>query len=307
MRLVGVVLALALSASVGASGCKGKDNADAAPDPAALKAQQELLARRDKLLEQRQHLEEKRTGLDFEIKEIEKQGGDASEKKKEKADIESQLDNSSATATELQQLNTKLDTMKQSGDRSAQIASREAEVANREAAVAARERALADREKNLITRDAEMAARWKDTCQVSAAPVIIQQPAKGGNYSKKDVSDLIARARSGMSRKGILNADLPGPAQALESEASKALNDNDTSKAYFVASQLVGMVDSIQINRPFIQAKMARVQAQIKSSKQDEATTQQLSGILSQVIQNFGDGDFNAANKRLNQLVAMLK
>jgi hypothetical protein len=301
MRLVGVVLALGILAS----GCRSKGDADASPDPAALKAQQELLARRDKLLEQRQHLEEKRTGLDFEIKEIEKQGGDASEKKKEKADIDSQLDNTSAT--ELQQLNAKLDTMKQSGDRSAQIASREAEVANREATVAQRERALADREKNLITRDAEMAARWKDTCQASSAPVIIQQPAKGGNYSKRDVSDLIARARAGMNKKGLLVADLPGPAQSLESEASKALNDNDTSKAYFVASQLVGMVDSIQINRPFIQAKMARVQAQIKSSKQDEATTQQLSGILSQVIQNFGDGDFNAANKRLNQLVAMLK
>jgi len=301
MRLVGVVLALTISAS----GCRSKGDADAAPDPAALKAQQDLLARRDKLLEQRQHLEEKRTGLDLEIKEIEKQGGDASEKKKEKADIDSQLDNS--TATELQQLNTKLDTMKQSGDRSAQIASREAEVANREATVANRERALADREKGLIQRDAEMAARWKDTCQASSTPVIIQQPAKGGNYSKKDVSDLIARARAGMSKKGLLVADLPGPAQSLESEAGKALNDNDTSKAYFVASQLVGMVDSIQINRPFIQAKMARVQAQIKSSKQDEATTQQLSGILSQVIQNFGDGDFNAANKRLNQLVAMLK
>ena len=288
-----------------ASGCKGKDNADAAPDPAALKAQQELLARRDKLLEQRQKLEEKSTGLDVEIKQIEQQGGDASAKKKEKADIDSQLDNTSAT--ELQQLNAKLDTMKQSGDRSAQMASREAEVANREAAVAQRERALADREKGLIQRDAEMAARWKDTCQASAAPVIIQQPAKGGNYSKKDVSDLIARARAGMAKKGLLVADLPGPAQSLESEASKALNDNDTSKAYFVASQLVGMVDSIQINRPFIQAKMARVQAQIKSSKQDDATTQQLSGTLSQVIQNFGDGDFNAANKRLNQLVAMLK
>ncbi|HET9988933.1 MAG TPA: hypothetical protein VFQ65_10435 [Kofleriaceae bacterium] len=301
MRLVGVVLALAMFAS----GCRSKGDADAAPDPAALKAQQELLARRDKLLEQRQHLEEKRSGLDLEIKEIEKQGGDASEKKKEKADIDSQLDNS--TANELQQLNTKLDTMKQSGDRSAQMASREAEVANREAAVATRERALADREKGLIQRDSEMAARWKDTCQASSAPVIIQAPAKGGNYSKKDVSDLIARARAGMSKKGLLVADLPGPAQSLESEASKALNDNDTSKAYFVASQLVGMVDSIQINRPFIQAKMARVQAQIKSSKQDEATTQQLSGILSQVIQNFGDGDFNAANKRLNQLVAMLK
>ncbi|MEP6861332.1 MAG: hypothetical protein ABJE66_11960, partial [Deltaproteobacteria bacterium] len=119
MRLVGVVLALGILAS----GCRSKGDADASPDPAALKAQQELLARRDKLLEQRQHLEEKRTGLDFEIKEIEKQGGDASEKKKEKAAIDSQLDNS--TANELQQLNTKLDTMKQSGDRSAQMASRE--------------------------------------------------------------------------------------------------------------------------------------------------------------------------------------
>src|SRR3954463_14974491 len=105
MRLIGVLLALVVCASA----CKSKSDGDAAPDPAALKAQQELLARRDKLLEKRQQLETQRTALETEIKEIEKQGGDASSKKKEKADLDSQLDNS--TANELAQLNTKLDTI----------------------------------------------------------------------------------------------------------------------------------------------------------------------------------------------------
>ena len=301
MRFVGFVLVLA----VATSGCKAKGDADAAPDPVALKAQQELLARRDKLLEQRQELQEKREKVNVEIQQIEQQGGDASAKKKEKADLDSQLDNS--TATELANLNTKLDTMKQSGDRSAQMATREAEVANREAQVASRERALAEREKSLIQRDSDLAQRWKDSCATTSAPVIIQQPTKGGNYSKKEVSDLISRARAAMAKKGILNADLPGPAQTLEDTAAHALADNNNDKAYFAASQLVGMVDTITVNRAFIQAKMTRVQSQLKSSKQDDATTQQLSGILKEVIQNFGDGDFNAANKRLNQLVAQLR
>jgi len=301
MRFVGFLLVLAVVA-----GCKNKNDADATPDPAALKAQQELLARRDKLLEQRQELQEKRAKVDAEIQQIEQQGGDPTAKKKEKADLESQLDNS--TATELQSLNTKLDTMKQTGDRSAQMATREAEVAQRESTIAARERSVAEREKAIIQRDSDLAQRWKDSCAAaSSAPVIIQAPAKGGNYSKKEVSDLIARARSAMAKKGILNADLPGPAQTLEDTAAKALADNNNDKAYFAASQLVGMVDTIQVNRPFIQAKMIRVQTQLKSGKQDDATTQQLSGILKEVIQNFGDGDFNAANKRLNQLVSQLK
>ncbi len=303
MRLAGIVLTLAVTAA----GCKGKGDADPGPDPAALKQQQELLSRRDKLLEKRQELENKATQMEVEIKQIEQAGGDASAKKKEQADIQSQLKDTNSN--ELAQLNSKLDTMKQSGDRAAQMASREAEVANREAQVALRERSIADREKSLIQRDSDLAQRWKDSCASSAAPVIIQQapPNKGGNYSKKDVSDLIARARAGMQKKGLLTADLPGPAQAMESEAGKALNDNDTSKAYFVANQLVSMVDSIQVNRSFILNKVGRVQAQIKASKQDDATQQQYGGVLSQVLTNFNEQKFDAANKQLNQLVSMLK
>lgn len=306
MRIAGIVVTWALTAAC-LTGCKTKGDADLGPDPAALKAQQDLLARRDKLLEKRQELENKATQMEVEIKQIESSGGDASAKKKEQAEIQNQLKDTNSN--ELAQLNSKLDTMKLSGDRAAQMASREAEVANREAQVAGRERSIAEREKGLIQRDSELAQRWKDSCATGAAPVIIQQaaPIKGGNYSKRDVSDLIARARAGMAKKGLLTADLPGPAQAMESEAGKALNENDTSKAYFVANQLVGMVDSIQINRSFIQFKMARVQAQIKASKQDDATNQQLGGILSQVITSFGEQKFEAANKQLNQLVAMLR
>ena len=46
-----------------------------------------------------------------------------------------------------------------------------------------------------------------------------------------------------------------GPGAGLESEASKALNENDMSKAYFAAAQLVATVDAIPVNRAFIQAE----------------------------------------------------
>jgi hypothetical protein len=298
MRGAWLVVAVCLWA-----GCKNKGDAEAAPDPAALKAQQELLARRDKLLQKQEQLKSDRDKLESDIKTKEAAGSDASAEKKQLADINNQLDTS---PNELTQLNTKLDELKVSGDRSANVAGREADIASRERTLAEREARVADREKQLIQRDADLAQRWKDAC-VTAAPVVIQSPSKGGNYTKKDVSDLVARAKAAMQKKGLLVGDLPGPAQQLESEAGKALNDNDMSKAYFAAAQFASTVDSIQINRTFIQAKIARLQDQIKSSKQDAATTQQLSSILSDVISKFGDGDFPSANKRLNQLAGMLR
>jgi len=57
MRAACVVVLVCVFA---ATGCKGKGEADAAPDPAALKAQQELVARRDALLAARQKLQSDR-------------------------------------------------------------------------------------------------------------------------------------------------------------------------------------------------------------------------------------------------------
>src|SRR5215471_8788826 len=74
MRAACVVVLLCVFA-----GCKGKGEADAAPDPAALKAQQELVARRDSLLAARQKLQSDRQQVDEQIKQAEAKGGDTSE------------------------------------------------------------------------------------------------------------------------------------------------------------------------------------------------------------------------------------
>ena len=137
--------------------------------------------------------------------------------------------------------------------------------------------------------------------------MIIQTARADGKYGKADVQPLLARARATMSRKGILVADLPGPAQGLEGESTRAMAEGDWGKAYFAAAQLVAMVDAVKIDRAFIQAKTARLSNQVKASKPDDATSQQLTGVLSDVMQRYNDGNFTAANARLNQLAAMLK
>ena len=302
MRIPGILVVLVLGAA--GFGCKNKGDADAAPDPEAVKAQQELIARRDKLLEARKKLQSDKDKLDIEIKEIQAKGGDATEQMKKKAELETQLESQNESIISL--VNSKLDGLGRAADKSANVAAREADIASREKAVADRESRIAERERLLATRDAESAARWKEGCAVGA-PMIIQSAApKDGKYGKADVAGLISKAKKEMNKKNLINSDLPGPAQSLESEAGKALNENDMSKAYFAAAQLVATVEGITVNRAFIQAKTARLSAQAKGMKLDEAANKQVADGLGDVMQKYNDGDFSAANRRLNQLANIL-
>jgi hypothetical protein len=304
MRIAGYLLVVCLGA-VSLFGCKNKGG-EAAPDPDALKAQQELIARRDKLIEARKKLQADRDKVDLEIKDIESKGGDASEQIKKRAELDNQLETS--TSDLISMVNGKLDAMKDASDKSANVAGREAEVASRERSVADREARLADRERALMQRESEAAQRWKDSCNTGGAPVIIQQAApKNGKYTNADVSALIQKAKAAMAKKGLMTSDLPGPAQSLEGEASSSMNEGDMSKAYFAAAQLVATVDAITVNRAFIQAKMARISAQVKSAKLDEGTNKELADILGDVMNSYNNGDFGAANRRLNALAAKLK
>src|ERR1041384_2572212 len=137
--------------------------------------------------------------------------------------------------------------------------------------------------------------------------MILPSARADGKYGKADVQPLLARARATMSKKGVLVADLPAPAQGLEGESTRAMADGDWGKAYFAAAQLVAMVAAVKIDRAFIQAKTARLSSQVKASKLDETANQQLAGVLSDVMQKYNDGNFGAANQRLNQLAALLK
>ena len=83
MRIVGslvILVGLVALCLGGGAGCKNKGNGDnGAADPAALKAQQDLIARRDKLLEARKRLQGEHDNLAQQVKESEAKGEDATE------------------------------------------------------------------------------------------------------------------------------------------------------------------------------------------------------------------------------------
>jgi len=303
MRIARVVILLCLAGT--ASACKGKGDASTEPDPAALKAQQDLMKRRQALLEKREQLEGERQKVVEEIQKTEASGGDTKELAKQRDDLTAQIDGQSA---ELGQMSDKISNLTTKLDSAAAIAVREDKIAQREDRVAKREATISERERTIAQREEKLAQREKETCSAAPAMIIQQAPPKAdGKYGKVDVQPLLAKARAAMSKKGVLLADLPGPSQGLEGESTKAMADGDWGKAYFAAAQLVATVDAIKVDRAFIQAKTGRLSTQVKASKVDDTTNQQLSGVLSDVMQKYNDGNFAAANQRLNQLAALLK
>ena len=281
--------------------CKSGEGSTAQPDPAALKVQQDLLAKRDSLLAQRQKLKEQKQKLEGDLKAAQDAHTDTVEIQKQLDSVNLQIDNSANETFQL--LASKLDTAIGGGDKAAQIAAREARVAEREAAITARE-------KEQDKRFAVELSALKDTVNAKCGgETIVQQisaPPPGHTNTKKDVDDRLKHARDVMFKHGILNGDLPGPAQGLEGEATDAMSKNDLSKAFALANQLALQVDNIQINGAFIRAKISRLQAQIKATKPDEGTQTELAAALTDVMNFFGNGKYEQANQRLNQLAAKL-
>ncbi|MDX2090029.1 MAG: hypothetical protein SFX73_19385 [Kofleriaceae bacterium] len=307
MRTVGIlfrhcfVLGLCL---VLAAGCKNKGS-DAAPDPAALKAQQELMARRDQLMAQRAKLEGESTKLGEEIKKVEASGGDTKELVARKQEIDTQLQQETTkldtTSNELAAASAKLDA-------AAGIAAREARVAQREADVARREREAMTKMQELVALESKNAEKWKEGCTVGAQPqMIIQQvaPPKNadGKYTRKEVDGLVSKAKSAMGRKGLISADLGG----IDGEVTKALSESDWTRAYILANQWTQTVEQTQVNRAFIGAKYQRLQNRVKAATLDEATQASLTEGMKEVLQKYGDGDHSGANKRINQLWNQVK
>jgi hypothetical protein len=302
MRTAGVLFYLLVIAA-GAAACNNKGDASPSPDPAAIKAQQDLVARRDAIMPQRQALQSERDKIDAEIEKEKAGGRDTTELEKKKAAIDTQIESQSSDLTSL---TTKIDQVVARGDQAAGMASREASMGSREKSMASREEKLAERERLLAQRERDLAQREKETCSGGGTPMIIQAPS-GGKYDKSDVQPLLNKAKGLMTRKGILTADLPSGAQNLESDATKAMNDRDWSKAYIYAAQLYNIVEGIKVDRAFIQAKMTRINKQLGATRVDDATNTKLAQILQDVAQKFGDGNYAAANSKLNSVASELR
>jgi hypothetical protein len=306
MRLVGVVLLCGL-----ASGCK--DNAVAKTDPGAEKAEQDLLARRDALLKGREKLDEERTKLQVKIDETRAAGGDTAELEDQLAKLASQKDEQQdALLALLDDYKRELEALRATGggggggDSAAQIAALTRELKGRDSQ-------LADMEKKLVALAGTLTeikgdiARNAENCQ-GGGGVIIAAPKleKGAKYSKRDVEPLLTKARAAMSKKGILTSDLPGGVSALEKEATEAMADGDYGKAFLAASTLKETIEGIKIDKTFVATKINRLNRQVKAKKLDDATNKQVLDLFNEVGEKYNDGDFSAANKRLNQIASAI-
>jgi hypothetical protein len=322
------VLAASLAWAIcvaGASGCKDDKSGSAegakkavAASEAIGKQEEDMLARRDALLNTRKKLKEKRAELRTKYAAIRAKGGDTKELDKEANALSAQ---ETKLVEEESKLNGKLTELIEkrkaminslassvSNNPGAQLAGREAALASRESAVARREKSVGDREAALAKREREMAIRWKESCAVGAVPTTIVQTvdAKGSSYTKRDVEPLLKRARRDMSRKGIRNSDLPGPVRSLEKEATKAMKKGDYGRARFAAAQLVATVRSIRINRAFVAAKIGRLSAVMKGKKLSAAKQRKVDKLFKEAIAYHGDGRFRRANSRLNRIYATI-
>jgi hypothetical protein len=307
MRSVGGLSCVFVAIAI-AAGCKTHPDADAAPDPAAVKQQEELLKRRDALITARQKLLQDRAAVQQQLHDAE--GGSAT--------AGSAID-TGALQKKLDELNAKLDGV---GDDATKLLQDEQTVRPPPAAPNAPAPAgvevsreldkLRDMEAAVAKREAELAQTidaykraaddWRGTC--GAGTTIIQQaptPAKG-TFTKADVGAVLTRAHATMARKGLRGDDL-GAGVGLEATANKAMNDGDWGLAMGAANQLNITVDSIKIDRNFIQTKFERLKSYVGAHKDAQ---QQAVSALQEITQKFGDQNYDGANKRMNELWAQL-
>jgi hypothetical protein len=323
MRLSGLLVGLAVA--IGGSACSGdkEGGGEAATEVLAQSdeiavEEDDLLSRRDSLLMRRKEIREKRAALVEQRRQISATGGDTTEVDRE---VDALLESEKALVEEEAALNDKyeqileqrrammaqLATASVGADDTARVAVREQGVAGREKELARREDRLAQREAELAEREQTLALREKEMCGTALPATIIQTvDAKGSKYTKRDVDPLLQRARRHMSRKGILAADLPSPAQGLEREATKAMAEGDYGKARFAAAQLLATVDAISVDKAFIQSKIARLNATIKSRSLDESTRAEVDTLFRAATADYGDGNYTSANGKLNTIYAKI-
>jgi DNA repair exonuclease SbcCD ATPase subunit len=302
--------------------CRGSEPAAVAADT-AIKASEtisaeedELLARRDALVKARERIRSQRTELAQRRQQAAADGQDTGELEAAARELMQQEEE---LVGQEQQLNERyreliiqrrelVNTLAVSPqDTTAQVAARERSMAGREKDVAEREQQLAQREASMAEREKKFAERQAEMCGRAQATTIVQTvDAKGSSYTKKDVEPLLQKARSEMARKGVLRSDLPAPIQDLDQEATKAMAEGDYGRARFAASQLLGTIRSIKINKAFIQAKIARLNDHIADKGAGGRKQAQIDGLFRQATEAYGDGNFTEANRHLNKIFSLV-
>ncbi|MBA2538401.1 MAG: hypothetical protein H0V17_02095 [Deltaproteobacteria bacterium] len=300
MRLAGLLLTLTFS--VAGAGCSNKGDANNAPDPAALKAQQDLMARREALTAERKKLETERAAIDTKIEQVKAQGGDVADLENKRADLSTKIEKGSSEESSVDSQITKM--LATTGD----VTGREAQLAAREKALAVRESQLADRERDSIRALTDAAKQFKESCGTGGSTMIVQAPppAAGGKYTRTEADNALTRARKIMQGKGLIPGD-QWPGASLESATMAAMTKNEWSVAVSTASELLRYASEFKVDAQFVRGKIKRLDTMVKSSKRDEVVQKQLETGLSDIINQFSNNNYIAANAKLNQLFGLVR
>ncbi len=298
------------------AGCKG-DSKSAAPVSAEQSEQMNasedaLLDKRDAIFNMRRDLQSKREALAIERVRVREAGGDTSSideqaaqlltEEKELSERENTLNDAMADFAKGRR---ELIAAVSGAGGAASMSGREAAVASREKDLARRERDVASREASLARREEGLATKWKDECAAGGTTtqtIIRTVDAKGSSYTKKDVEPLLSKARREMSKKGLLRSDLPEQARGLESEANKGIKDGDYGRARLAASQLLGTVRNIRINKAFIAAKIQRLNARMRG----KTLSKKAEGLFREATSLYGDAKYHQSNSKLNKISTSL-
>lgn len=261
----------------------------------------ELMARRDKLLQQRQELAQAADSVQSEIVAARNSGGDT-------GSLEAKLD-----AIRAQQEQNKDEIIRQLQDQNDRY---RVQLSNLGGAGIDTNALLSE----LRSRDQElgqMRAQFGDVKRTlaelteavgrcSGGTTIIQQAvrAESGDATRVQANDLLKKATTAMGKKGILADDIG--ADALLGEATKALKAGDYGRAHAAAQQLLATVEATSIDRGFVSAKVGRLSKRWKGKELPAAQQREVDDWFKEVTTKYGDGDFVAANKKLNLIAARL-
>jgi len=199
------------------------------------------------------------------------------------------------------------------------VTQREEAMASREQRLAEREKQVAEREKAVAVRESEVGTRLDEAQRVltglQSASTLVRTaaPSAGSSAGAKEASrqsttKLQQKVRAKMDAKGVLADDLPPGERDLEGSGKQAIEAKDYAAATDALTRLEGVVDSIDVNQAFVQAKMTRINKmyQGKMDSLDEGRRKRVLGLLEEVSDSFSDGRYDRANKKINQIYNVL-
>ncbi len=331
-----VVLGLALGFIFA---CKGSDEAEESAEGGVEDLTIVVEADKSRILQEEQSLQEKRVGVEQETARLAKERADIEAKlaslskkdKKQRDELEAQekkladeerrirenTKNFESERAKLDEEKTKLldRISKLTATKGGMtIEQREAALAQREKDVALREKAVADREGKIAAREGEVGKRLTELASAMQGmggtvtkTIVVNNTsaasAPAGGATKASAQKVQKQVRGAMDAKGLLGDDLPPTAKELLGAGNEAMENKDYGSAQQSFTDLLGVIESIQINRAFIEGKMQRAN-KIAQKKQlnDEGK-----GLLDEISNSAADGRYDRANRKLNQLLALIK